>query len=263
MRSRQWKRRDALKLLGGAAGVWPLTAYAQQPAKIHRIGYLSPGSRLGGLASRDDAFRDALRELGYIEGSNLIVEYRFADGKFDRLAGLALELAQLRVDVIVAVVTQASLAAKQATRSIPIVMVAVSDPVGSGLVVSLARPGGNVTGTSSMTSEVVGKSLDLLKEMIGKVARVAVLWNPENAIFQAQLLQQARVAAARLGAEMQAVGVRSPAEFEPAFAAITQERPDALLVLADPALSLHQERIVKKCVCRPCTESGTMRRQAA
>jgi putative tryptophan/tyrosine transport system substrate-binding protein len=141
------KRREFITLLGGAAA-WPRVARAQQ-GKLPRVGYLSPSSAASGFVGRDNAFRQGLSELGYVEGKNFIIEYRFADGQFDRLAMLAAELVALNVDIIVAVVTQASVVAKEATATIPIVMVAVSDPLGSGLVPSLARPGGNVTSTST------------------------------------------------------------------------------------------------------------------
>ena len=140
--------------------------------KIYRIGYLSP---IAGLEARDRAFLQGLQELGYVEGRNIVIEYRFAHGKFERLAELAAELVRLDVDVIVASVTQASIAAKDATRKTPVVMLGVSDPLGSGLVTSLARPDGNVTGASSMTGEVVGKSLELLKEIVPKLSHIAVL----------------------------------------------------------------------------------------
>jgi putative ABC transport system substrate-binding protein len=236
------ERRKFLATLGGAAA-WPLAARAQEAAKIPRVGYLSPGSSTAELA-RDEAFRQGLRELGYIEGKSIVIEYRFAEGKFERLPGLAAELVRLDVDVIVALVTQASLAAKHATGTIPIVMVAVSDPLGSGLVASLARPGANVTGTSSMTSELAGKSLEMLKEVVPTVDRVAVLWNPDNAIFQAQLLREAQLAAGRLGIELRTVAARGPDELDRAFAAIPAEGAGALFVLADPILAIHRKRIV-------------------
>jgi putative ABC transport system substrate-binding protein len=239
------KRREFLGALGGAAVGWPLAARAQRPGKIPRIGYLSPASASTGAGlARDEAFREGLRELGYVEGKNIVIEHRFADGRFDRLADLAAELVRLEVDVIVAVVTQASLAAKQATSTIPIVMVGVSDPLGSGLVASLARPGGNVTGTSSMTAEVAGKSLELLKEAAPAVSRVAVLWNPDNAIFQAQMLRQTQLAAAMLGVELRTVAARHGDDLEGAFGAIAAESVGALLVLADPTLAIHRKRIV-------------------
>jgi ABC-type uncharacterized transport system substrate-binding protein len=239
------KRREFITLLGGAAAAWPLAARAQQSGKIPRVGYLSPGSASGGFVTRDEAFRQGLRELGYVDGRNIVIEYRFAEGRFERLPDLAAELVQREVDVIVAVVTQASLAAKHATSTIPIVMAAVSDPLGTGLVASLARPGGNITGTASMTSEVVGKSLELLKEVVPTVSRVALLWNPDNAIFQAQMLREAQLAAARLRVELRPVAARGADHLDGAFAAMARARVGALLVLADPILALHQKEIAE------------------
>jgi putative tryptophan/tyrosine transport system substrate-binding protein len=157
------RRREFIALLGSTTVGFSLAARAQQVGKVPRIAYLSPGSALPGPLAYRDEFQRGLHELGYVEGRNIVIEYRFADGRFDRLAALAAELVPLNVDVIVSVVTQASLAAKNATRTIPIVIVSVGDPVGAGLVASLARPGANVTGNSGMTPDVVGKSLGLLK----------------------------------------------------------------------------------------------------
>jgi putative ABC transport system substrate-binding protein len=239
------RRRKLIIRLGGAAiaswFVWRGGARAEQVGRVPRIGYLSPSSA---SAPNDEAFQRGLRELGYVPGKNIVIEYRFAEGKFDRLPGLAAELVQLEVDVIVARVTQASLAARDATKTIPIVMVGVADPLGSGLVASLARPGANITGTSSMNTEVVGKSLEVLKEAIPTVARVAVLWTPDNAVFQAQLLREAHAAAGALGVRLRTFAVRGPAELDRTFAAIIGERVDALLVLPDPTLILHHARIV-------------------
>lgn len=235
------RRRDFLGVLGGMAAAWPLAARAQEPAKIPRIGYLSPNA---GLLERDKAFLRGLRELGYIEGRNIVIEYRFADGKFERLPELAAELVRLDVKVIVAVVTQASIAAKAATSKIPVVMLAVSDPVASGLVASLARPEANVTGTSSMTGEVVGKSLELLKEIVPQLSRVAVLWNPANAVFQTQMLKATERAAAILGLQLREVGARSSGEIDRAFETISKEHVDALVVMADPTLITNRARII-------------------
>ena len=188
-------------------------------------------------------FRQGLRELGYVDGTNIVIEYRFADGQFDRLPALAAELVQLKVDVIVTAVTQASLAARDATKTIPIVIAGVSDPVGSGLIENLARPGGNITGTSSQTSEVVGKSLELLKEVIPEIARVAALWNPSNVVFQAEMLKEAETAAAALRIQLKFWG-RNDDELGGAFSAIAHEHADALLVLADPFLISRQKNIV-------------------
>jgi len=233
------RRREFITLLGGAAMTWPLAARAQQPTKVPRIGYLSASEPL----PRDDAFRQRLRELGYAEGKNLIIEYRIAEGKLHQLPALAEELVRLEVDVIVAVVTQASLAAKHATKTIPIIIVAVSDPLGSGLVASLARPEANVTGTSGMSAEVVGKSLELLKETVPRASRVAVLWNPDNAIYQAQMLRETQLTAGRLGVELRTFAVRGPDEFDPAFAGMTSAQAGALMVLSDPAYVPHAARI--------------------
>ena len=238
------RRRDFLGVLGGAVAPWPFTARAQQPKKTPRIGYLLPNTISAGLQERDKAFLKGLQELGYVEGKNLIIEYRFADGKFERLPELAAELVRLDVDVIVAAVTQASIAAKAATKKIPVVMMAVSDPVGSGLVTSLARPDANVTGTSSMTGEVVGKSLELLKEIVPRLSRVAVLWNPNNRIFQTQMLQAAERAAAILGVQLREVGARGPDEINRAFETISREHVDALLVMADPTFIDNRAQII-------------------
>jgi putative ABC transport system substrate-binding protein len=228
----------------------PRVAEAQQARKVYRIGYLSPSSpsdpeRLAspfgerGLA----AFRQGLRELGYVEGENIAIEKRWAEGRFERLPDLAAELVRLKVDVIVSVVTQASLAAKHATRTIPIVMVAAGDPLGSGLVASLARPGGNVTGPSSMYSDLVGKQLEVLKEIVPKLSRVAVLWNPANAAWHAQMLKATGVAAPALGLQVQLLEARGPDELEGAFAAMTRQHASALLVAVDVIFALHARRI--------------------
>ena len=235
------RRRDFITLFGSAAAAWPLAARAQQAGKIPRIGFLSPAAA---LSIRDRRFLQGLHELGYVEGKNILIEYRFAAGKFKRLPGLAAELVRLNVDVIVTVVTQASLAAKAATKTIPVVMVAVSDPVASRLVTSLARPGGNITGTSSQTADVSGKSLQLLKEVVPKLSRVAVLWNPANAIFQAQLLKATERAAGVLGLQLREFGARNTDELDHAFAAIGKANVGALMVLGDPTLVAHKARII-------------------
>src|SRR3989304_1866611 len=235
----------------------PLAAEAQQAGKVYRIGFLSPSSpsdpeRLAspfgerGLA----AFRQGLRGLGYVEGQSIAIEYRWAEGRFERLPDLAAELVRLKVDVIVSVVTQASLAAKNATRTIPIVMVAAGDPVGSGLVAGLAHPGGNITGPSSMFAELAGKQLELLKETVPKASRVAVLWNPANPVWQAQMWRETQVAARALGLRVQLLEAGGPDELEGAFAAMTRGRASALLVQADPMFSLHARRIADLAVKR-------------
>jgi putative tryptophan/tyrosine transport system substrate-binding protein len=242
------KRRAFITLVVGAAIAAPLAARAQQAKKIPRIGYLSPGSASPGPLAYHDEFQRGLRELGYIEGQNIVIEYRFAEGKFEQLADLATELVKLNVDVIVSVVTQASLAAKNSTSTIPIFIVSVGDPVGVGLVPSLARPGANVTGTSAMTSGVVGKSLELLKEALPKVSPVAVLWNPNNPVFQGEILRETEAAAAKLGVDLKTFGIRAPDEFDPTFAAIISARAASLLVLPDPLFSAYTARIAELAV---------------
>jgi putative tryptophan/tyrosine transport system substrate-binding protein len=243
-------RRAFISGITGGLLAAPLAAEAQPAGKVYRIGFLSPSSpsdpeRLaspfgeGGLA----AFRQGMRDLSYAEGQNISIEPRWAEGRFERLPDLAAELVRLKVDVIVSVVTQATVAAKNATRTIPIVTVAAGDPVGSGLVPNLARPGGNVTGPSSMYAELAGKQLELLMKTVPKVSRVAVLWNPANAVWQAQMLRQTENAARALRLQRQLLEARGPDELEGAFAAMTRERASALLVQVDVIFALHARRI--------------------
>ncbi len=222
----------------------PLAADAQQAAKVPRIGGLVGASREMALHNIE-AFRQGLRELGYVEGQSIAIEWRYADGKLERFPDLAAELIRLKVDVIVAGVTAAALAAKNATKTIPIVMGAVGDPIGSGLVASLARPGGNVTGPSLLAPELVGKQLELLRETVPGVSRVAVLSNPANPISQKLMLTEAEVAARSLGVQLLILGPRGPDEFDSAFAAMIRERAGALLVLADVGFFHHRIRIAE------------------
>jgi putative ABC transport system substrate-binding protein len=193
------ERRKFLTTLGGAAA-WPLAARAQQAGKIYTIGFLTPGS-LEELAMVTAVFPDALRELGWIEGKNVAFERRYAENRPERLPELAAELVRLNVDVIVAIGTLAPLAAKQATTNIPIVMAAAGDPVGTGLVLSLARPGGNVTGMSLMAPDLGGKRLELLKEMLPRLSRVVVLWNAANP-YSALVFKETQAAGRALGIEV-------------------------------------------------------------
>jgi putative ABC transport system substrate-binding protein len=229
-------------LLGGLLGA-PRVAGTQQPANVPRIGWLSIASRTPEVAHLMEAFEQGLRELGYVEGQNIAMEYRFADGRPERLPGLAAELARLKVAIIVTPNPAGAQAAKQATRTIPIVMLAVVDPVGSGLVASLARPGGNITGLAATSSaEIVGKYLELLTQVVPKVSRVAVLRNPTNP-DAAQMSREVEGAARRLGVQLQVLDVRRPDQLDSAFAAMTRDRAGALLVLADTTFFLHRTRI--------------------
>ncbi len=218
----------------------PLAAEAQA-GKVARIGHLSfgsatPGSRL------DEAFRQGLRELGYVEGQNIVIEYRWAEGRAERLPDLAAELVSLKVDIIVAAGTPAPLAAKHATRTIPIVMSSAGDPVGSGLVASLARPGGNVTGLSTFTRELAAKRLQLLKEVVPGVSRVAVLWNAANP-YAVLNMRETQAAARTLGVQVQSLEVRGPDDFENALPAAIKGRAGALIVVDDPLTYLYRMRI--------------------
>jgi putative ABC transport system substrate-binding protein len=217
-------------------------AAAQSPAKGPRVGYLSPGSSSDpARLRRFEAFRDGLRELGYVEGRNIAIESRWADGKYERYPALTGDLIRSKVDVIVVVGGAATQAARQVTKTIPIVMSVVVDPVSSGLVASLARPGGNVTGITIMAPDLVGKQLELLKEAIPKLSRVALLWNPDNP-GSAPQLRQAEAAARALAVRLQALEARNPQEIDNAFAAMTRERADAFLILADAILGLNQRK---------------------
>src|SRR5437660_3464066 len=226
----------------GTAAALPLAVHAQQTARVRRVGWLSPGSGTSDenfLAS----FRDGLRQLGWVVGQNIAIEPLWAEGRFERLPDLAGELVRLKVNVIVASVTQASLAAKHATGTIPIVMVGVGDPLGSGLVDSLARPGGNVTGPSSMLAEASRKQLALLKETIPRAAVVAVLRNPATPVWQAAALRETEVAGRAMGLRLQLLEARGPDELDGAFAAMTRELADALFVPADIIFVRYTQRM--------------------
>jgi putative ABC transport system substrate-binding protein len=213
---------------------------AQQPNKIPRIGYLSSGS----ASIRTEAFRQGLRELGYIEGKNITIEYRNAEGKIERYSDLASDLVSLKVDVIFVPSTPGALAAKNATKTIPIVFTSVGDPVGNGLVASLARPGGNITGLSTLAPDLSGKELELLKETVPKVSRVAVVYNPDNP-GKTSSLRETEVAARALRLQLQPLEVRDPSDIEPAFQAARREKTGALIVLRDVVTIGQTKRIVE------------------
>ena len=220
----------------------PLAASAQQPAKVPRVGYIgSVGPTVG--APILEAFRQGLRDLGYVEGQNIAIESRWAEGRVERFPDLAAELVRLKLDVFVVTSTPGALAAKQATSTIPIVMLAVDDPVGVGLVASLARPGGNVTGLTNFAVALRAKSLELLKEVVPEVTRVAVLSEPAY-VLHATYMRETEVAAQALAVKLQLLGVRSANELESAFAAIVRDRAGALLVMPTPLTVEHARRIV-------------------
>jgi putative ABC transport system substrate-binding protein len=222
----------------------PLTAWAQLAAKAPRIGYLT-----GNLASGRDlqeAFLQGLHDLGYVEGRNVTIEYRDAQGKYDRFPALAADLVALKVDVIVVTNTPAALAAKQATQTIPIVLGWVVDPVSSGLVTSLPRPGGNVTGLSTLAREVVGKRLELLKQAVPGATRVAVLWHPGDygERTEREMHQEEDVAARALGVRLQVLEARGPEDFGRAFSDMARTRADAVAVQSTNVFFIERRRLV-------------------
>jgi putative ABC transport system substrate-binding protein len=238
-------RRVFIGTVAGGLLAAPFGAEAQQAPRVARIGYLA--TDLSAAPHLREAFLQGLRDLGYVEGRNLLIEYRDAEGKLERLPALAAELVALKVDVIFAGGgTPSSLAAKQATRTIPIVFPTAADPVTSGLVTSLARPGGNVTGLSAFSPELVGKRLELLKQAVPGVSRVAVLWQPggQGERTDKDMLKRADVAARALGVRLQVVEVRGPADFDRAFSVMTKARAGALTVLPSNIFSNERRRLV-------------------
>jgi putative tryptophan/tyrosine transport system substrate-binding protein len=225
-------RRAFMAIIAGGLLAAPLAAQAQPAGKVWRIGVLSSGSPSGSAVARVDAFKQGLRELGYVEGQNTVIESRWGAGKYESLPALAAELVRLKMDVILTAGVPAIRAAKEATSTIPIIMAVVVDPVATGLVASLARPGGNITGLSVMTPELVGKQLGMLKEIVPRASRVAVLWNPTN-LGNPPQLRAAELAARTLGMRLQPLEARSPRDIDNAFAAMTKEAAGAIVVLVD------------------------------
>ena len=227
------KRREFITLLGGAAATWPLIAQAQQPA-IPVIGFLHPAS-IDAVADRVRAFRQGLKDTGFIEGENVAIEFRWAEDQIERLPALAAELVRRQVTVIAAVGGNLpALAAKTATSTIPIVFAVGEDPVGLGLVASVARPGGNLTGINFFAAELHAKRLELLRELVPGAIRVAVLINPGNAVNAETTLRDVQAAARAVGLQMQIIRASTSREIDAAFATMARERPDALLVGGDP-----------------------------
>jgi putative ABC transport system substrate-binding protein len=230
------KRREVITGIATAVA-WPLVARAQHTAKLPSLGFLTAGTPGAGSPGLP-ALLEGLRQLDWIEGKTIVIEYRYAENRNERLPELAAELVRLNVDVIVVAGTLAPFAAKRATTTIPIVMTSAGDPLDSGLVASLARPGGNVTGLSLMMSEVSGKRLELLKELVPQLSRVAVLWNSTNP-YPTIVFKETQDAARTLGIEVQSLEVKGPADFATVFGLARQKRPDAFLTIDDP-LTLSQ-----------------------
>jgi putative tryptophan/tyrosine transport system substrate-binding protein len=216
-----------------------VTAEAQQPKKVPRIGYLA-GTSFSADSARVEAFKHGLRDLGYVEGKNIVIEWRSGEGKLDRNLAHAADLARLQVDVIVAAGATEIRAARETTATVPIVMIRGGDPVGSGFVASLARPGGNITGLAVLRPELSGKRLELLKEIVPKLSRVAVFASSESAEY-ALVLKEIEIAAEPLGVKLQSINIQSPKDFETAFQAAAKGRADAVLFrVRGPVLSPHR-----------------------
>jgi putative tryptophan/tyrosine transport system substrate-binding protein len=239
-------RRAFLATLAGVLAA-PLDVRAQQPAKVSRIGWLLTGS-LEAPETRAllDAFRQGARELGYVEGQNIVVEYRAAEGRLDRFPALAAELVRLKVNLIVAGSTAAARAAQQATTTIPIVAPTMGDPAGDGLVASLARPGGNITGLTFLGPELAPKRLELLKETLPKMSRVVGIWHPGSLSERTakDMLSQTETAARTLGVHLELVEVRSPDEIDRAFSTMARQRPDAFVMFPSVMFFIERRRVV-------------------
>ena len=236
------RRRELLSVLGASALLAPLASLAQQqPAKVPRIGFLGAESS-SGYTSRVGALRAGLRDLGYVEGKNIVIEFRWADGKTDRLPELAAELVRLNVDVLVTHAQPGTRAAKQATTTIPIVTAAVADPVALGYVGSLARPGGNITGSTFFYAELTAKRLELLKEALPRITQVAVLLNQDTPTI-GTTFHAMEIAAKRLKVALQRFEARSPDEFGGAFSAMAKKRVDALALVEDPMFFAHAKKL--------------------
>ena len=254
------RRRFLLTSLAGALAA-PLAAAAQPAGRIWRIGYLSLVS--GKLEQYEPwlaAFRNGLRELGYVEGENVIIEQRYAAGRIERLPSLAAELVRLRVDVLVAAPAGSAFAAKKVTSTVPIVFMGEPDPVGTGLVASLARPGGNATGLADAHADLIPKRLELLKQLVPSASRVGILWNPSNASTAPQFKSVQAVAPA-LGLTIVPGEVKGPGrdDLDRAFATMAGDRPGALLVIADPTLGNQRKRIAELSIAHRLPASGTHR----
>ena len=259
------RRREFIKLVGGAAAAWPLSVNAQPSAKIPRIGLMVTGSLQSPEARVQlDAFRQGLRQLGYTEGRNIAIEYRGADARIERFPNLAAELVRLEVDLIFAANTPAALAARQATTTIPIVAAVMGDPVEDGLVASLAQPGGNVTGLTFLAPELTAKRMQLLKDALPNVSRVAALWHPGayGERTMDDMLKATEAAARALGVHLQLIEVRAAEELERAFSTMMKERAEALFLFPSPMLFLARDdassSLPQRTDCPPCPRRASL-----
>jgi putative ABC transport system substrate-binding protein len=238
-------RRKLVIALGAGALTAPLSSFAQRQGKIWRIGFCYSGSRQSASETgRYDAFMQGMRELGYAEGKDIVIEARFADGKFERLPDLAAELVKMNLDVIVTGGTPATQAVQKATKTIPIVFGSAGDPVDGGLIKNLAHPGGNITGLSAIIVDLAPKHLEMLRAMVPKLARVAILTNPSN-INGATALRNVQAAALRSGVKVLPVEARTPQEIEKTFSVVARERAGAIIVVADQLFTQQQHQIAE------------------
>jgi putative ABC transport system substrate-binding protein len=238
------QRREFITLLGGAAAAWPLAAHAQQPGKVYRAGLLSISAPFAAIDERRKSLIDGLAARGFVEGSNFVLESRYADARSERLPALMAELKAAKVDVIITFSYPAALAAKRATRDIPIVVTGAGDPVATGLVEGLSRPGGNLTGVTEMSTELSAKRLEILKDAVPGLSVVAMLWNADD-LGMTLRFRSAENAARVLGVKVQTLGVREPDDFDHAFSEMTRERPDAILMVSDALTILNRKRVVE------------------
>jgi putative ABC transport system substrate-binding protein len=247
------RRREFITLVG-AAVAWPAVARAQQPERLRRIGFLGLDTA-SSYAPRLNALRAGLRDHGYVEGKNIVIELRWAEGNYGRLPALADELVRLNVDVLVTHGSSGALAAKKATSSIPIVITAVGDMLSLGLVSSLSRPGGNITGLSLFASELTAKRLELLKEAIPSLTKAAILLNPDNAAYQF-VLQETEAAATALNIELKAFDVRQPSDFEKTFSAMVDQQIGAVVIFEDTMLNANAKVIADLAITKRLPSSG-------
>ncbi len=238
------RRREFLGVVGGAAIAWPLAARAQQAGKTYRIGLLGGGSPVGPLDERNKALMSGLAQRGFVEGRNVVLEQRWADGNIDRLGALAAELQAAKVDVIVTFGYPAALAAKVSANGTPTVIAGAGDPVATGLVEGLARPGGYLTGVTELSTELSAKRLEILRDAVPDLHVVAMLWNAAD-LGMTLRYRSAEDAARVLGIKVQTLGVREPNDFEHAFTEMTRQRPDAILMVSDALTMLNRKRVVE------------------
>jgi putative ABC transport system substrate-binding protein len=238
------RRRDFIAIVSGSLAAWPFAARAQQPGKMYRVGLLATGGAIGAGDERRKSVLEGLAARGFVEGRNLTFEVRWGEGRYERLAQYAAELKAFKVDAIVTFGYPAALAAKELAKDVPVVLTGSGDPVATGLVEGLARPGGSVTGLTELSTELSAKRLEILKEAVPGLRRVAMLWNAAD-LGMTLRFRSAEAAARVLNVGVQTLGVREPNDFEQAFAEMTRDRPDAILMVSDALTTLNRKRVME------------------